>query len=136
MQDNTSSTNFVSSKSTVESQEEDGKKLAWEFLSDFLQNDLSLKLAKHLSINLETPKPAEAKKIAPKSAKVSENSSSTGPKDDFSKGFKTQKNTAVDLSTKQKALAKSAKGSKNISSFFTKKWNEWIYDFIFNFISF
>ena len=119
MQDNTSSTNFVSSKSTVESQE-DGKKLAWEFLSDFLQNDLSLKLAKHLSINLETPKPAEAK-IAPKSAKVSENSSSNGPKDDFSKGFKTQKNTAVDLSTKQKALAKSAKGSKNISSFFTKK---------------
>ena len=119
MQDNTSSTNFVSSKSTVESQDEDGKKLAWEFLSDFLQNDLSLKLAKHLSINLETPK-TEAK-TAPKSAKISEKNSSGGPKDDFSKGFKTQNNASIDLSTKQKALAKSAKGSKNISSFFTKK---------------
>ena len=102
----------------MESQDEDGKKLAWEFLSDFLQNDLSLKLAKHLSINLETPK-TEAK-TASKSAKISENSSG-GPKDDFSKGFKPQKNASIDLSTKQKALAKSAKGSKNIASFFTKK---------------
>ena len=50
-----------------------------------------------------------------------------GPKEDYSKGVKIQKTSSTEMTTKQKALAKSAKGSKSIASFFgknPKKWNE------------
>ena len=133
--DNTSSSNYISSNRPLESQDQESKKSAWEFISDFLQEDLSQKLAKILEIDLETP-------IANKVVKSeTSNSSSTkgtisgfyvksmkkytfifskGPKEDYSKDVKIQKNSSTEMTTKQKALAKSAKGSKSIASFFGK----------------
>lgn len=118
--DNESSTNYVSSKRKDESQEEEEcLRYAWEFLSDFLSNDLSEKLAKHVKLNLNTPMKPVAKK--PKLDGNVKKENSTGPVDDFSKGNKTATMcNAEPTSAKAKALAKSAKGSKSISSFFGK----------------
>ena len=120
--DNESSVNYVSAKRKDETQEEeDCLKCAWEFLSDFLQTDLSEKLAKHLKLNLE--KPAAAMKPAAKKPRIDENPrrNSGSPIDDFSKNNKTAKICNSEPTTsKQKALAKSAKGTKSISSFFGK----------------
>ena len=118
--DNESSTNYVSSKRKDDSQEEEEcSRYAWEFLSDFLQSDLSEKLAKYLKLNLDTP--AVMKPVA-KKPKLDGNVSSKGPVDDFSKNDKTAKIcNAEPTSAKAKALAKSAKGTKSISSFFGKK---------------
>ena len=119
--DNESSTNYVSAKRKEESQEEEEcLRYAWEFLSDFLSNDLSEKLAKHVKLNLNTPMKPVAKK--PKlDGNVIKKENSTGPVDDFSKGNKTATMcNAEPTSAKAKALAKSAKGSKSISSFFGK----------------
>ena len=44
-----------------------------------------------------------------------------GPTEDYSKGGKKDKNKENDLNAKQKALARSAEGTKNIMSFFKKK---------------
>ena len=109
----------MSSNRSNESQDEEAKKYAWEFLSDFLQEDLSQKLAKKLQINLEVP--SSTNKLV-KTASIGPKTVSNGPKEDFSKDFKSQKSSSsANMSTKQKALAKSSKGSKNIASFFTKK---------------
>lgn len=122
--DNESSTNYVSAKRKDESQEdEECLRYAWEFLADFLQNDLSEKLAKHLKINLDAP--AQMKPVAKKpklDGNVNNKNSSSGPVDDFSKEYKTAKMCNAEPATaKAKALAKSAKGTKSISSFFGKK---------------
>merc|ERR1712062_553967 len=95
------------------------KKAAWEFMSDYLQEDLSLLLARKLKIDLEkTSSPKKPKT----NSNVNETKSSNGPKDDYTKNFNKAllKNTP-EQNSKQKALAKSAKGTKNISSFFSKK---------------
>jgi len=119
--DNESSTNYVSAKRKDESQEEEEcLRYAWEFLSDFLQNDISEKLAKHLKLNLDTPAPL--KPIAKKPKLDGNTRNSTGPVDDFSKNDKTANICNAEPTTaKAKALAKSAKGTKSISSFFGKK---------------
>ena len=119
--DNESSTNYVSAKRKEESQEEEEcLRYAWEFLSDFLSNDLSEKLAKHVKLNLNAPMKPVAKK--PKLDANVKKENSTGPVDDFSKGNKTATMcNAEPTSAKAKALAKSAKGSKSISSFFWQK---------------
>ena len=44
-----------------------------------------------------------------------------GPTEDYSKDVKKEKNKEGELNAKQKALAKSAEGTKNIMSFFKKK---------------
>ena len=88
--------------------------------SNFLQEDLSLTLAKYLKIDLESLKPASKKAKMDNAGNVS----SGGPKDDFSKDFNKGllKNASAEVtSSKQKALAKSAKGTKSIASFFGKK---------------
>ena len=112
------SENYLKRKNESESMEE-CKKAAWEFLSDYLQEDLSLLLAKKLKIDLEkTSSPKKPKT----NSNVNETKSSNGPKDDYTKNFNKAllKNTP-EQNSKQKALAKSAKGTKNISSFFSKK---------------
>jgi len=116
--DNTSSTNYVSSNRSNESQDEEAKKYAWEFLSDFLQVDLSQKLAKKLQINLEVP--SSANKLV-KTASIGPKTVSNGPKEDFSKDFKSQKSsTTANMSTKQKALAKSSKEKKRVQSYISQ----------------
>lgn len=101
----------------------ESKKCAWQFVSDFIEEDLSKKLATILKIDLEdksiNSKPA-------KKAKLEKNApQSTGPKDDFAieynKSASKSSSTESPASTKQKALAKSAVGTKSITSFFTKK---------------
>ena len=119
--DNTSSINYVSAKRKDDSEEEeDAKRYAWEFISDFLQNDLSEKLAKHIKLDLS----AQSKQPVAKKPKLDSNVApkNQGPKDDYfnPKSVKNSPAPAVENS-RQKALAKSAKGSKSISSFFSKK---------------
>jgi len=119
--DNESSTNYVSAKRKDESQEEEEcLRYAWEFLSDFLSNDLSEKLAKHVKLNLNTPAMMKPVAKKPKLDGNVKKENSTGPVDDFSKDNKPTKIKAEPTSAKGKALAKSAKGSKSISSFFGK----------------
>jgi len=119
--DNESSTNYVSAKRKEESQEEEEcLRYAWEFLSDFLSNDLSEKLAKHVKLNLNTPALMKPVAKKPKLDGNVKKENSTGPVDDFSKDNKPTKIKAEPTSAKGKALAKSAKGSKSISSFFGK----------------
>ena len=74
--DNTSSSNYISSNRPLESQDQESKKSAWEFISDFLQEDLSQKLAKILEIDLETP-------IANKVVKSETTNSSSSKGTDF-----------------------------------------------------
>merc|ERR1719219_1946522 len=114
--DNESSTNYVSAKRKDESQEEEEcLRYAWEFLSDFLQDDLSEKLAKHIKLNLDAP--AVLKPVAKKPKVDGNTSTNVGPVDDFSRNSnKTKTNNAEPTSAKQKALAKSAKGTQSISS--------------------
>ena len=116
------SENYHKRKNESESIEE-CKKSAWEFLSDYLQEDLSMLLAKKLKIELD-PKANSPKKTSKPiiNSNVNEMKSSKGPKDDYTKDFNKAllKNTP-EQNSKQKALAKSAKGTKNISSFFSNK---------------
>lgn len=119
--DNTSSSNYVSAKRKEESEEdEECKRFAWEFLSDFLQQDLSDKLAHKINLNTSTGNSAKKPRIDGNALNKTE--SKKGPKEDFSKEYNKVKTTAKEEpNAKQKALARSAKGTKSIASFFGKK---------------
>lgn len=117
--DNTSSTNYISAKRKDETEEEeDCKRFAWEFLSDFLQDDISAKLGKAIKLKenavLKPQQPAKKAKL---------DNASQGPKDDFydKNGSSNNAKSQESQNAKQKALAKSAKGTKNIASFFARK---------------
>jgi hypothetical protein len=99
----------------------ESKRLAWQFLSDYLQDDLSSKVAKKMGIEEQT-QPQKVKPVQ-KAAVNGTTTKSSGPKEDFSKDFKNSLAATVTTpsNSRQKALAKSATGSKNITSFFTKK---------------
>ena len=118
-QGDTSSSNYVIKRKDQTEEIAECTRAAWEFLSDFLQDDLSLVLAKKLKINLEaSPKKP---KISTKSNEMT-GTKSKGPSEDYSKNNKAPAKSTPEPSTKQqKALAKSAKGTKSISSFFSKK---------------
>lgn len=123
--DSAASSDYVSGKN--EESPEERQRLAWQMLSDSLEEEVSQKLAKHLDIKLqpqtkknttEEEEPMEQQEVtsAKKGAK--------GPKEDFSKAYKKSlaKSAAKEpVNSKQKALQKSAAGSKNIMSFFNKK---------------
>ena len=91
--------------------------LAWEILSDYLLDDLSLKLAKCLGLNLEEPqRPVSAKK--PKLG----GTIPTTPLDDYTKDKKAVSTVKVKApSAKEKACARAATGTKSIASFFHKR---------------
>lgn len=92
--------------------------LAHGIISEYLPSELSAKLHKHLKL--------PEKKIKPKVLGAADNQGAKkqrleGPTDDYSKdNVGAVKGKAV-LSAKEKALAKSAVGSKSILSFFGKK---------------
>lgn len=96
-------------------------------LSDYLDDQLAEKLANHLKLPKEEPA-KKAKKRDPQplesdKKKPRKGSSDQEPTEDYSKAYKkmgaTKENT--NLSANQKALARSASGTKSITSFFTKK---------------
>lgn len=107
---------------------DDDKRTSWSILSDYLESDLSAILAKHLNIKEETVKKPEP--MSKPTTLTGSRSLPTGPKEgarpleDYSEDLapkaKHQKLNATPT-TKQKALAKSAAGSKSIMSFFGKK---------------
>ena len=97
--------------------------------SQYLEADLAEKLKSHLGIPEEEDKKQPAKKRAKENCQNEDNSKSKkariseeGPTEDYSKDYKKSgggKEQA--MNSKQKALAKSASGSKSIMSFFGKK---------------
>ena len=96
-------------------------------LSEYLSPELSAKLSSHMKI------PAEEKNIkkrestdkmegnASKKRKSDLTSTSEGPEEDYSKGYKKAAVKESPQNAKQKALVKAASGSKSITSFFKKK---------------
>jgi len=98
-------------------------------LSEYLEDDLSIKLRKHMCIPLDIENRPPTKKRPP----VDEHSSTKkktkvdhgdDPDIDYSKEFKVKALATLKharQNAKQKALAKSAEGSTSITSFFRKK---------------
>jgi hypothetical protein len=101
---------------------------AFGIVSEYLEDDLAAKLKKYMNIPEEEPeikKPVMKRETSDTGAspKRKKAKADEGPEEDYSvdyKKSKTAKETPT-LNAKQKALAKSASGSKNIASFFTKK---------------
>ena len=94
-------------------------RLAWEIISDYLPENISLKLAAKLDINLK-----ESHSLTPlaKKAKI-DNPTETGPLDDYSKGKKPLSTNVkkAEPTAKQKGASRACVGTKSIASFFTKK---------------
>ncbi len=97
--------------------------------SEYLEPDLAEKLREHLKIPAEDLKKEKKRTQASKGDEKEEPSckrvrrkSGEGPTEDYSKGSGgAAKRESPALNHKQKALAKSAGGTKNIMSFFKKK---------------
>ncbi len=96
-------------------------------VSDYLEQDMSEKLKVHLQVPDEEK--AAPKKRASTDEAISANKrqkKATGdnePEEDYSKEYAKKLGKAKESpqDAKQRALAKSAEGSKNIASFFKKK---------------
>jgi hypothetical protein len=92
-------------------------------ISEYLSSDLSEKLRERL--NLPEPEKPSVKRQSdvssggPPSKKLK--TTKEEPDEDYSKDYKKGPGKEGDKSAKQKALAKSAEGTKNIMSFFKKK---------------
>ena len=107
---------------------DDEKRTAWEILSDYLDPEMSSLLAKHVGIKEEPVKKPEtnSKPITLTGSRQlpAGTKENARPLEDYSEDLEP-KSKMQKLSTpgsaKQKALAKSAAGSKSITSFFTKK---------------
>jgi len=94
-------------------------RLAWEIISDYLPENISIKLAAKLDINL---KESHSLTQLAKKAKI-DNPTVTGPLDDYSKGKKPLSTSVkkAEPTAKQKAASRACVGTKSIASFFTKK---------------
>ena len=96
---------------------------AFGIVSSYLSKDLTEKLREHLKIPAE--KKATTKREPTESLVGSANkkakTTASAPTEDYSKGYKSVAAKETPKNAKQKALAKSASGSKSITSFFTKK---------------
>ena len=108
---------------------DDDQRTAWSILTDYLEFEISALLAKHLNIKEEPVKKVEA--ASKPITLTGSRTLPTGPKEgarpleDYSEAElpkAKQAKLSGTTSSKQKALAKSATGSKNIMSFFGKKW--------------
>jgi len=127
------STNNAVSATFVKSNQDSAEsylRYAHGVVSEYLEDDLSAKLSKHLGLPEPEPGTNKRKQLASANTNATaDNSSSKRPK---AEPQEPVKNGALDLSkpekvpktsitAKDKARAKSAAGSKNISSFFKKK---------------
>jgi len=109
----------------LEATEVEFKRYALGIVSEYLTPELADKLKEKLALP-EKEAPANNKRTGsegdmPKAKKLKTGEKAQGPTDDYSKGVKKETGNSGDLTSKQKALAVSAKGSKNIMSFFKKK---------------
>lgn len=106
----------------LEATEVEFKRYALGIVSEYLTPELAEKLKDKLG--LPEPEKPSTKRMGdgelPKAKKL-KTGVVEGPTDDYSKGVKKETGNTGDLTSKQKALAVSAKGSKNIMSFFKKK---------------
>jgi len=100
-------------------------KLAYGLLSTYLEPELAEELQEHLGIKNESE--AGSKRSASTEV-ASENKrrrrpggDGGGPTEDYSGAVQPVAASATPVGAKQRALAKSAAGSKNIASFFKKK---------------
>jgi len=89
---------------------------------------LSEELVDKLTTNLNLPEPERTagpvkrqSEGAPGKVPPAKKIKHEGPTEDYSKDAKKEKGKEAELNAKQKALAKSAEGTKNIMSFFKKK---------------
>lgn len=112
--------------SKVEQPNEAYLRYAHGIISEYLADELSTKLLKQLSLPEEAQNTSSKRKSVtstnPEPKKAKFDTPETAPKIgilDLSKQDPKQK--PVTVSTKEKARAKAASGSKNISSFFKKK---------------
>jgi len=94
-------------------------------VSDYLDQSLAEKLREKLMLPAPPAPTATAgnKRVGEGVAdnKPAKKPRTEGPEEDYSKGYKKATGKEGDLNNKQKALANSAKGTKNIMSFFKKK---------------
>jgi len=102
----------------LEATEVEYKRYALGIVSEYLAPELAEKLKNKLGLP-EPEKKRAGDGDLPKAKKL-KTGPVEGPTDDYSKGVKKGEKSP-DLTSKQKALAVSAKGSKNIMSFFKKK---------------
>jgi len=113
--------NFQHSDNT-EASEVEYTRYSLGVVSDYLEQPLADKLRERL--NLPAPPTASINKRAVEGTtdtKPAKKPRTEGPEEDYSKGYKKAVGKEGDMNTKQKALANSAKGTKNIMSFFKKK---------------
>eukprot|EP00088_Acartia_fossae_P001979 TRINITY_DN1077_c0_g1_i5.p1 TRINITY_DN1077_c0_g1~~TRINITY_DN1077_c0_g1_i5.p1 ORF type:complete len:299 (+),score=71.69 TRINITY_DN1077_c0_g1_i5:52-948(+) len=109
-------------KANVRPSQVEYTRYALGIVSEYLPVDLAGKLATRL--NLPEPDKPLAKRLsegAPGKQPPTKKAKHEGPTEDYSKDVKKEKNKESELNAKQKALAKSAEGTKNIMSFFKKK---------------
>ena len=88
-------------------------RLSWEIVSDYLIEDLAVKLAKSVGLNIEESQPLPLIK-KPRT----EGSSSTAPIDDYSKGRKVAPPQKSKLPLASSKLKAASKGTKSIASIF------------------
>lgn len=87
----------------------------------YLDEELGNQLRLHLGIPDTPKKRAPTADLSSEAKKQKNPSSREGPIEDYSKGYKQTVIKAEPRSARQKALARSATGSKNIMAFFQKK---------------
>ena len=96
---------------------------AFGIVSSYLSKDLAEKLRENLKIPADK-KPTTKREPTESlvgSANKKAKTAASAPTEDYSKGYKSVAAKETPKNAKQKALAKSASGSKSITSFFTKK---------------
>jgi len=99
-------------------------RFALGIVCEYLSEDLVEKLTACLNLPEPERPAAPAKRQsegAPGKVPPAKKIKHEGPTEDYSKDAKKEKGKEVELNAKQKALAKSAEGTKNIMSFFKKK---------------
>ena len=98
---------------------------AFGIVSSYLSKDLTEKLRENLKIPADkkptTKREPTESLVGSANKKAKTTAAASAPTEDYSKGYKSVAAKETPKNAKQKALAKSASGSKSITSFFTKK---------------
>lgn len=92
--------------------------LAHGIISEYLPEELAKKLHKHLKLPEKKMKPKVLESVENRTSKKQK---VEGPTEDYSKDNLAENKGKITMTAKEKALAKSAAGSKSILSFFGKK---------------
>ena len=98
-------------------------RFAFGIMSDYLEPEMAFRLQDHLKLPKEEPKKRKDPENLGNESKKKRTSANEEPDEDYSKGYKKAgpAKDSSSLTAKQKALAKTASGTKSIASFFKKK---------------